>query len=218
MEEVLLVIAHPDDEAMFFGPFLLHCRNSGRMVSLLCMSKGNRYGLGDIRSNELFACAEVFGISSDRVHIIDHPELQDGMENNWPGLIVCNIILDHLKAHPAALIVTFDEVGVSSHPNHIATFKGVEQALASTSSVDSLRVTGLKLESTNIFRKFTGVLDLFFSHFTSTVLMYNLNVFTIFKAMWCHKSQFVWYRALFILFSRYTYVNTFSGFHNKRSS
>ena len=38
---VLLVIAHPDDEAMFFSPFLLSAVGNC-VVHLLCLSSGNR--------------------------------------------------------------------------------------------------------------------------------------------------------------------------------
>jgi hypothetical protein len=37
---VLLVTAHPDDEAMFFAPSLAHLAAEGREVSLLCLSNG----------------------------------------------------------------------------------------------------------------------------------------------------------------------------------
>ncbi len=38
----------------------------------------------------------------------------------------------------------------------------------------------------------------------------NLNLPLVWQAMSSHSSQFVWYRRLFIIFSRYSYVNTFS--------
>lgn len=48
----LFVIAHPDDEAMFFVPTILALKrnqtNQSKM-SLLCLSSGNAVGLGEIR-------------------------------------------------------------------------------------------------------------------------------------------------------------------------
>jgi len=38
------VIAHPDDEAMFFTPTIKEIQSQGRDVFLLCLSSGN-YGL-----------------------------------------------------------------------------------------------------------------------------------------------------------------------------
>lgn len=36
----LLIIAHPDDESMFFAPTILQLRRYGHQVSLLCLSVG----------------------------------------------------------------------------------------------------------------------------------------------------------------------------------
>jgi N-acetylglucosaminylphosphatidylinositol deacetylase len=39
-ERVLLVIAHPDDESMFFAPTLHVLLNHGAAVRILCLSNG----------------------------------------------------------------------------------------------------------------------------------------------------------------------------------
>ena len=44
---LLLVIAHPDDEAMFFGPLL----SSSCNVSILCLSNGNYKGNNNNNDN-----------------------------------------------------------------------------------------------------------------------------------------------------------------------
>ena len=49
----LLVIAHPDDEAMFFGPTIQHLIKLGKDVFVLCLSEGNFYGDGTRRVVEL---------------------------------------------------------------------------------------------------------------------------------------------------------------------
>jgi hypothetical protein len=46
---LLLVIAHPDDEAMFFGPLL----SSSCNVSILCLSNGNYKGNNKAKYNEM---------------------------------------------------------------------------------------------------------------------------------------------------------------------
>jgi N-acetylglucosaminylphosphatidylinositol deacetylase len=48
----LIVIAHPDDEAMFFVPTIKYLRKYNN-ISLLCLSNGNATGLGRIREKEL---------------------------------------------------------------------------------------------------------------------------------------------------------------------
>jgi N-acetylglucosaminylphosphatidylinositol deacetylase len=39
-ERVLLVMAHPDDESMFFGPLLLALAEQGVPTFILCLSTG----------------------------------------------------------------------------------------------------------------------------------------------------------------------------------
>ena len=43
-------------------------------------------------------------------------------------------------------------------------------------------------------------------------LFVKLNLYSCYKAMSIHQSQFVFYRKLFILFSRYSLINTYDGF------
>jgi N-acetylglucosaminylphosphatidylinositol deacetylase len=107
-------------------------------------------------------------------------------------------------------IVTFDERGVSDHPNHVATYRGVRH-LFKMMSKEKKRIIGLKLESTNCVRKFLGIFDLLLSYSLSDLIFTNFNVMTVIKGMAIHKSQNIWYRVLFVLFSRYTYVNTFTN-------
>ncbi|KAF6767755.1 hypothetical protein AHF37_02311 [Paragonimus kellicotti] len=69
---VLLVTAHPDDEAMFFTPTLLWLQKAGIPVDLLCFSVGDFDGLGSVRHTELLNAAKHFGIRQLRV--IDNPD------------------------------------------------------------------------------------------------------------------------------------------------
>lgn len=72
--KTLLVVAHPDDECMFFSPSVLAAAD----CHILCLSKGtclqtigNRDGLGDIRARELRTSAEKLGVT--KVHLSDEP-------------------------------------------------------------------------------------------------------------------------------------------------
>jgi N-acetylglucosaminylphosphatidylinositol deacetylase len=80
---ILLVIAHPDDEVMFFGPTLIGITNpsNDNNVRVLCLSNGmycfeallivgNADGLGKIRERELIASLEYFGIQD--VETLNH--------------------------------------------------------------------------------------------------------------------------------------------------
>ncbi len=68
----------------------------------------------------------------------------------------------------------------------------------------------MKLESTNILRKFSGPFDILWSLVRSgEVIVFNPNILLTIRAMRCHFSQYVWYRRIFIILSRYSYINTF---------
>lgn len=94
---ILLVIAHPDDEVMFFTPLLKYLQNTNTIVSILCLSDGNFEGIGNIRSLELIKCAAMFSIAAKDVHIVNHDQLQDGMKNDWPEPVVAEIVQQYIQ-------------------------------------------------------------------------------------------------------------------------
>ena len=114
---------------------------------------------------------------------------------------------------------------MSGHPNHIATYNGVKQAmwkqqeksntLAAEVGSETKPVRAWALESTSIFRKYVGLLDTAFSFWLSRQQQDERQFVFVFRPLWnynamaLHQSQFVWYRRLFVVFSRYTFINTF---------
>lgn len=70
--QVLLVIAHPDDECMFFGPTLTSLRTLTRSkVHVLCLSTGNADGLGSLRKKELVKSCQILGVPASHVKSLD---------------------------------------------------------------------------------------------------------------------------------------------------
>jgi N-acetylglucosaminylphosphatidylinositol deacetylase len=212
---VYIVIAHPDDEAMFFGPLLITCQAQSCKTSIICLSTGNAEGLGTTRSKELLSSAAMFGIPRERVYIIDHDELRDGMDQVWSSHLIADLLIQNIEISNDPVIITFDELGVSYHPNHIATHRGVVLALSrlrSTVAVEAKAtlVQGYKLQSTNVFRKFLGVFDLVFTFSSSSdaIIVTLMHFCLIWRAMCAHLSQLMWYRIFFIICSRFTYMNT----------
>ena len=81
---ILLVIAHPDDEVMFFGPTLVGITNatSNNHVRVLCLSNGtpplrrmvlrvgDAQGIGFLREQELIESVGYFGIND--VETLNH--------------------------------------------------------------------------------------------------------------------------------------------------
>ena len=129
---VLLVIAHPDDEAMFFVPTINVLVNNGTaaepagsLLYILCLSNGNGDGLGAVRAKEMVDSAKVLGIPTNRVRVLDDPALQDGMDIKWAATAVAKRVQEAVEEWGISKILTFDDYGVSGHPNHIDTYRGV---------------------------------------------------------------------------------------------
>lgn len=169
------------------------------------------------RKKELPASCKLLGIED--VMIVDDPRLPDGMNTKWDASVISNFISENVKNQlkqnenvNELVIYTFDEFGISNHANHISTHFGVKQFLSNPNlPTDLKKINAFKLETTNIVRKYLGLLDLPISNLflsKNEKLYFTTTFIQSFKAMQQHHSQFVWFRYLFVLFSRYGFVNT----------
>jgi N-acetylglucosaminylphosphatidylinositol deacetylase len=218
---IAFVVAHPDDEVMFFGNAINSLKSSNECF-VLCLSTGNANGLGSIREKELLTSLSILGIASTNVKIVDDIALQDGMHQSWDEEIAANYVSEFVLAHNVEVILTFDDCGVSGHINHVAVSKAVAHFVAT----QQYNVVAFGLESLSLFRKYIGPFDICLSYLLSktktTVSFMGLaslpefhvfsicrNWLTLWHAMQAHQSQFVWYRRLFIVFSSYSYINHF---------
>ena len=82
---ITLLIAHPDDECMFFGPCMRLLAGHNR-IHVLCMTTGNYYGQGKQRCKELsLSCQRLLSthhqveIVDDELQLADHPHQQWNM-------------------------------------------------------------------------------------------------------------------------------------------
>ncbi|XP_029783968.1 N-acetylglucosaminyl-phosphatidylinositol de-N-acetylase isoform X6 [Suricata suricatta] len=121
----LLVIAHPDDEAMFFAPTVLGLARLRHRLSLLCFSAGNYYNQGEIRKKELLQSCDVLGIPPSSIMIIDNRDFPDDPAVQWDAERVASALLRHIEVNSINLVVTFDAGGVSGHSNHVALYHAV---------------------------------------------------------------------------------------------
>uniref|UniRef100_H2ZYM0 N-acetylglucosaminylphosphatidylinositol deacetylase n=1 Tax=Latimeria chalumnae TaxID=7897 RepID=H2ZYM0_LATCH len=209
---VLLLIAHPDDECMFFCPTLLTLLRLHCCVSVLCLSSGNYYGQGEVRKKELLASCGTLGVPETQVTVIDHRDLPDSPAVQWDMQLLSTLVLKHIQDNHIQLVVTFDQGGVSSHANHIALYKSVRWSHQERKDPRRPGCRILMLETVNIFRKYISILDLPISWFRSHDGIHVLTSQEYKRAknaMWCHRSQLLWFRHLYLFFSRYMFVNTF---------
>ncbi|XP_028090254.1 N-acetylglucosaminyl-phosphatidylinositol de-N-acetylase-like [Camellia sinensis] len=128
-KNALLVIAHPDDESMFFTPTINYLTSGGHNLHIVCISTGNADGMGNIRKEELYQVSAVLKVPLQQVKILDRPDLQDGFGKVWRCDLLARIIEEEILSHAIDLIITFDNYGVSGHCNHRDVNQGIRTLL-----------------------------------------------------------------------------------------
>ncbi|EJW04326.1 hypothetical protein EDEG_01411 [Edhazardia aedis USNM 41457] len=187
---ILLVIAHPDDESMFFSP-LLQCFH--KRMKILCLSSGDFDGIGKIRKQEMLDLCKFCKINCT---VLDC--FKDGAF--WE----IDRIVEEIKKEEEfnfKTIITFDKKGVSGHLNHIACYEGVKKYA-------------------KIHHKESYFL-LTYEKFFKYVWLSNFNIQKHYHVIKCasfligakmlfhHKSQMLWFRYLYLIFSNYMFVNIY---------
>lgn len=143
--------------------------------------------------------------------IIDNRDFPDDPGVQWDTEHVASVLLQHIEVNGINLVVTFDAGGVSGHSNHIALYAAV-RALHSEGKLPK-GCSVLTLQSVNVLRKYISLLDLPLSRLHTQDVLFVLNskeVAQAKRAMSCHRSQLLWFRRLYILFSRYMRINSLS--------
>jgi len=266
-QNLLLLTAHPDDEAMFFAPTLLaltapvpatarsdagenaHAQEALRAgsranVFSLCLSVGNADGLGDVRPAELERSLDILGVGRGKRWIVDHPQLQDNITVLWDADVIAQVIEPYVMKNDISAILTFDRHGVSSHPNHQALPAGAAALLKRMDAASRPRLftlitvplsgkyaSGLAsvmakydLYSAKLFQRFEHLVLVLLEKYefvpagSAAAPAERKNILPVFisgapqyaralAAMRAHASQLVWFRWLYVLFSRYMWIN-----------
>jgi N-acetyl-1-D-myo-inositol-2-amino-2-deoxy-alpha-D-glucopyranoside deacetylase len=148
MGTLLLVHAHPDDEAISTGGVMMKAKAHGHRVVLATATRGevgeihnmdpeaSRPRLGEIRTEELKAAGELLGV--DRIEFLGYRDsgMVDTADNKDPRSFH-QARLDEAAAKLAVLIrderpdvvVTYAEDGVYGHPDHIKAHHVTNAAL-----------------------------------------------------------------------------------------
>jgi N-acetylglucosaminylphosphatidylinositol deacetylase len=135
-KSVLLVIAHPDDECMFFSPIIIALSKAKIPIYIICLTngimtynnliRGNADGLGKAREVELVKSAVHLGVREARVIQYTSDACKDGFNEKWDLEVVVAELERVVKLFGIKQILTFDNKGVSHHPNHIDCYNAVK--------------------------------------------------------------------------------------------
>lgn len=125
MKKILLVFAHPDDEAFACGGLIPKYVAAGWEVHLVCATRGeagNRglHGdisddaLGAIRAKELEEAGAILGLST--ITFLGYP---DGtLARLPPGEVEDKVFREMVRIVPH-VVITYEPRGISNHPDHI---------------------------------------------------------------------------------------------------
>ncbi|KAA1472026.1 LmbE-like protein [Dentipellis sp. KUC8613] len=254
--KILLLTAHPDDECMFFGPTItsflstLQVQPHSKEFSdggdtthaattfvpkpelySLCLSVGDADGLGVIRREELGKSLDVLGVGENRRWVLDVEGLQDNFTAMWNSSLIADVITPYILTNNITTVLTFDQHGISSHPNHLSLYYGVSNLLSQLSPRGH-DVHAYALVSIPTSSKYLGPTAPILAklHLSITWILQRLGfqpsengltggegtaIFvagfreysTAVRAMLQHRSQLVWFRWLYVAFSRYMWVN-----------
>lgn len=227
--KTLYVTAHPDDEVIFFGPSILRSETA----YILCISRGAPNGT--LRTMEFMESCKVLNLDG-RCFIDEELALPDGFEFSWEREDIRNIVHKYVEKIQPNRIVTFDKAGVSGHPNHVAVSNAllrtteeddhpdyyvfnaslrrkVVQERAQHAALDTVPVYGLRTDPVLIkYMGFYGTILYVMSNsidsgYFLVVPPKEVLTMTLEKAFLKHESQVVWYRVLYMLWSRFLFFN-----------
>ena len=202
---ILIIISHPDDEIMFFSPTILALNKLKIPIKILCLSNGNYYGIGNLRTKEFENVSNYLNLKNNKILNIN--ELQDNLHLKWDEKIISKIIKNYLNENKDVnYIFTFDENGVTKHPNHISCFKGIEKFINENRKfVIENNIKFFLLESFNVFNQYSLILPFIF-FYLGEFGFFKGNFLEEFKIMKIYESQFNWKRKLHVIFSGYTFL------------
>lgn len=103
----LLVVAHPDDETIFFGGLVQVYRR--RPWKVICVTDGNADGNGETRKKDFFsACDQLKAKSSEMLDFEDHFDRRLDVDR----------LVARLKSESPAEVFTHGVLGEYGHPHH----------------------------------------------------------------------------------------------------
>lgn len=134
MTTLLVITAHPDDEAFGMAGTLARAAATGVRTALICATRGEAgqsaglaetpVALAALRSAELRCSAAMLGVSD--LVLLDYP---DGGAAHWDMPALVAELAAQIRRIGPDVIVTFDDQGITRHPDHMAMHRAVRLAL-----------------------------------------------------------------------------------------
>lgn len=176
MTTLLLVHAHPDDEAISTGGVMCMAKDQGRRVVLVTSTRGeegeihnmdeatSRPRLGEIRTEELRRACEVLGV--DRQEFLGYrdsgmagtPANEDPRSYHSASLEeAASRLVKIMEEERPEVVVTYSADGTYGHPDHIkahqVTMAAVDRLLAEGKGPRKVYLHSIPLEMMNAFRE-----------------------------------------------------------------
>src|SRR6266567_1339099 len=148
MATLLLVHAHPDDEAITTGGVMLKARAGGHRVVLVTATRGevgeiynmdeasSRPRLGEIREKELEDAARILGVNRGEFLGYRDSGMAGTSDNQNPASFhqasideAAGKLIEILREERPEVIVTYAEDGTYGHPDHIKAHHVTNAAL-----------------------------------------------------------------------------------------
>ena len=116
----LLIVAHPDDETIFFGGLVQVYRR--KPWKIICVTDGNADGEGAKRQKDFFTACDLLGAKS--FEMWDFPD-------RFESRLDLNRLAERLKSESPSEVFTHGILGEYGHPHHqdvcLATYRSFHQ-------------------------------------------------------------------------------------------
>lgn len=153
-KKALFIFAHPDDEAIICGGLMAKLASEGTKVHLITATKGEastaydrsyctKDEIPEMRYEELKKAANILGVEE-----LTMLGMMDGTLESLDELESAEIIAREVNRIEPDLIVTFEPLGLSHHPDHRAVhrwvMKSLEDGMFESENLNLFWVTGRK--------------------------------------------------------------------------
>ena len=129
MRRMMVVTAHPDDEASSFGGSLRLYQERGVETCIICLTPGQAathrgsartdQELGELRRKEFAAACEILKVS--RGIVLDYPDGQLHRHDLYK--VVCDLTLHIRRFRPQVLLTFGPEGSVTGHTDHATALR-----------------------------------------------------------------------------------------------